>query len=69
MNAIRDGFTRYTLNAGITELREAICHKLKGKKIKNTFCFVFQLCRKIELKCLFFFRGKWIVLCTGSDLG
>lgn len=29
MNAIRDGFTRYSLNAGITELREAICHKLK----------------------------------------
>ncbi|CAE6002108.1 unnamed protein product [Arabidopsis arenosa] len=29
INAIRQGFTRYTLNAGITELREAICHKLK----------------------------------------
>ncbi|KAG2286541.1 hypothetical protein Bca52824_046145 [Brassica carinata] len=29
INAIRDGFTRYSLNAGITELREAICHKLK----------------------------------------
>ncbi|XP_009112541.1 bifunctional aspartate aminotransferase and glutamate/aspartate-prephenate aminotransferase isoform X1 [Brassica rapa] len=29
INAIRDGFTRYSLNAGITELREAICRKLK----------------------------------------
>jgi aspartate/glutamate/aspartate-prephenate aminotransferase len=29
INAIREGFTRYTLNAGITELREAICRKLK----------------------------------------
>jgi aspartate/glutamate/aspartate-prephenate aminotransferase len=43
INAIREGFTRYTLNAGITELREAICRKLKG--IKKRFCFVNQLCR------------------------
>ncbi|CAJ1856507.1 unnamed protein product [Sphenostylis stenocarpa] len=30
MNAIRDGYTRYTPNAGTLELRQAICHKLKG---------------------------------------
>ncbi|KOM39664.1 hypothetical protein LR48_Vigan03g304600 [Vigna angularis] len=29
MNAIRDGHTRYTPNAGTLELRQAICHKLK----------------------------------------
>ncbi|KAJ1378165.1 Pyridoxal phosphate-dependent transferase, major domain [Sesbania bispinosa] len=29
MNAIRDGYTRYTPNAGTLELRQAICHKLK----------------------------------------
>jgi aspartate/glutamate/aspartate-prephenate aminotransferase len=28
-NAIREGFTRYTPNAGTVELRQAICHKLK----------------------------------------
>jgi aspartate/glutamate/aspartate-prephenate aminotransferase len=29
INAIREGFTRYTPNAGTMELRAAICHKLK----------------------------------------
>ncbi|KAK2655867.1 hypothetical protein Ddye_008919 [Dipteronia dyeriana] len=29
INAIREGFTRYTPNAGTMELRSAICHKLK----------------------------------------
>ncbi|XP_028755130.1 bifunctional aspartate aminotransferase and glutamate/aspartate-prephenate aminotransferase isoform X2 [Neltuma alba] len=29
MNAIRDGFTRYTPHAGILELRQAICRKLE----------------------------------------
>ncbi|KAH6760185.1 aspartate aminotransferase [Perilla frutescens var. hirtella] len=29
INAIREGFTRYTPNAGTLELRKAICHKLK----------------------------------------
>ncbi|CAH9091014.1 unnamed protein product [Cuscuta europaea] len=29
INAIRDGYTRYTPNAGTSELRSAICHKLK----------------------------------------
>nr|URX65373.1 glutamate/aspartate-prephenate aminotransferase [Gymnema sylvestre] len=29
INAIRQGYTRYTPNAGTTELRSAICHKLK----------------------------------------
>ncbi|ESR41385.1 hypothetical protein CICLE_v10025279mg [Citrus x clementina] len=29
INAIREGFTRYTPNAGTLELRSAICHKLK----------------------------------------
>ncbi|KAM0971301.1 hypothetical protein ACFX13_019508 [Malus domestica] len=29
INAIREGFTRYTPNAGTLELRQAICHKLK----------------------------------------
>ncbi|KAF8404547.1 hypothetical protein HHK36_009434 [Tetracentron sinense] len=29
MNAIREGYTRYTPNAGTLELRSAICHKLK----------------------------------------
>ncbi|KAJ1382758.1 Pyridoxal phosphate-dependent transferase, major domain [Sesbania bispinosa] len=29
MNAIRDGYTSYTPNAGTLELRQAICHKLK----------------------------------------
>ncbi|XP_061337444.1 bifunctional aspartate aminotransferase and glutamate/aspartate-prephenate aminotransferase-like isoform X2 [Gastrolobium bilobum] len=29
MNAIREGYTRYTPNAGTLELRQAICHKLK----------------------------------------
>ncbi|KAK9714298.1 hypothetical protein RND81_06G084800 [Saponaria officinalis] len=29
INAIRDGYTRYTPNAGTMELRTAICHKLK----------------------------------------
>lgn len=48
MNAIRDGFTRYTLNAGITELREAICHKLKGKKIKTLFALCFSYVGKLS---------------------
>lgn len=30
MNATREGYTRYTPNAGTLELRQAICHKLKG---------------------------------------
>lgn len=30
INAIREGYTRYTPNAGTLELRTAICHKLKG---------------------------------------
>ncbi|KAF8405977.1 hypothetical protein HHK36_008057 [Tetracentron sinense] len=29
INAIREGYTRYTPNAGTLELRSAICHKLK----------------------------------------
>lgn len=29
INAIREGYTRYTPNAGTSELRSAICHKLK----------------------------------------
>ncbi|XP_022980744.1 bifunctional aspartate aminotransferase and glutamate/aspartate-prephenate aminotransferase isoform X2 [Cucurbita maxima] len=29
INAIRDGYTRYTPNAGTLEVRQAICHKLK----------------------------------------
>ncbi|KNA14043.1 hypothetical protein SOVF_111150 [Spinacia oleracea] len=29
INAIREGFTRYTPNAGTMELRKAICHKLQ----------------------------------------
>lgn len=29
INAIREGYTRYTPNAGTAEIREAICHKLK----------------------------------------
>ncbi|CAI9109377.1 OLC1v1009190C3 [Oldenlandia corymbosa var. corymbosa] len=29
INAIREGYTRYTPNAGTMELRSAICHKLK----------------------------------------
>ncbi|PNX88490.1 bifunctional aspartate aminotransferase and glutamate/aspartate-prephenate aminotransferase-like protein [Trifolium pratense] len=29
INAIREGHTRYTPNAGTLELRQAICHKLK----------------------------------------
>ncbi|KGN52768.1 bifunctional aspartate aminotransferase and glutamate/aspartate-prephenate aminotransferase [Cucumis sativus] len=31
INAIRDGYTRYTANAGTLELRQAICHKLKDE--------------------------------------
>ncbi|CAN6346725.1 unnamed protein product [Urochloa humidicola] len=31
MNAIRDGATRYTPNAGTMELRKAICKKLQGE--------------------------------------
>lgn len=30
INAIREGHTRYTPNAGTLELRKAICHKLQG---------------------------------------
>jgi len=30
INAIREGYTRYTPNAGTLELRTAICRKLKG---------------------------------------
>jgi hypothetical protein len=30
INAIRDGSTRYTPNAGTMELRKAICNKLQG---------------------------------------
>lgn len=30
MNAIKDGYTRYTPNAGTLELRKAICNKLQG---------------------------------------
>lgn len=33
MDAIRDGYTRYTPNAGTSELRAAICHKLKGRNL------------------------------------
>nr|GME21092.1 bifunctional aspartate aminotransferase and glutamate/aspartate-prephenate aminotransferase [Ipomoea batatas] len=29
INAIREGYTRYTPNAGTMEIRQAICHKLK----------------------------------------
>ncbi|XP_062148676.1 bifunctional aspartate aminotransferase and glutamate/aspartate-prephenate aminotransferase [Alnus glutinosa] len=29
INAIREGYTRYTPNAGTVEIRQAICHKLK----------------------------------------
>ena len=29
MNATREGYTRYTPNAGTLELRHAICRKLK----------------------------------------
>ncbi|CAD6228949.1 unnamed protein product [Miscanthus lutarioriparius] len=31
MNAIKDGYTRYTPNAGTLELRKAICAKLQGE--------------------------------------
>ena len=30
MNAIKDGYTKYTPNAGTLELRKAICAKLQG---------------------------------------
>jgi hypothetical protein len=30
MDAIRNGYTRYTPNAGTLELRKAICTKLQG---------------------------------------
>lgn len=30
VEALRQGFTRYTPNAGTLEIRQAICHKLKG---------------------------------------
>jgi len=30
INAIREGYTKYTSNAGTLELRTAICQKLKG---------------------------------------
>ena len=30
INAIREGYTKYTPNIGTLELRKAICHKLKG---------------------------------------
>ncbi|KAK7281034.1 hypothetical protein RIF29_08675 [Crotalaria pallida] len=33
LNAIREGYTRYTPNAGTLELRQAICHKLKGDEV------------------------------------
>jgi aspartate/glutamate/aspartate-prephenate aminotransferase len=29
VEALRQGFTRYTPNAGTLEIRQAICHKLK----------------------------------------
>lgn len=38
INAIREGYTRYTPNAGTLELRSAICHKLKEENgITYTF--------------------------------
>ena len=30
IEALRDGFTRYTPNTGTSNLRQAICNKLKG---------------------------------------
>ncbi|KAA8530893.1 hypothetical protein F0562_005648 [Nyssa sinensis] len=36
INAIREGYTRYTPNAGTLELRSAICHKLKEE---NGICY------------------------------
>lgn len=35
INAIREGHTRYTPNAGTMELRSAICHKLKGTNFSS----------------------------------
>jgi len=44
MNAIRDGHTRYTPNAGTLELRQAICHKLKGYfQMICVFCVLFMI--------------------------
>jgi aspartate/glutamate/aspartate-prephenate aminotransferase len=46
MNAIRDGSTRYTPNAGTMELRKAICNKLQGVCVRvDEFlvCRVFRL--------------------------
>jgi len=46
MNAIRDGYTRYTPNAGTLELRQAICHKLKGYfriQIFACLCVLFMI--------------------------
>ncbi|KAL5992301.1 hypothetical protein ACLOJK_013217 [Asimina triloba] len=37
INAIRQGYTRYTPNAGTMELRTAICHKLKGQFCSNPY--------------------------------
>lgn len=41
INAIREGYTRYSPNAGTQELREAICRKLEGESQFYTFklCF------------------------------
>lgn len=33
INAIREGYTRYSPNAGTLELRQAICRKLQGQEL------------------------------------
>ena len=42
IEALRDGFTRYTPNTGTSNLRQAICNKLKGR-----------LPSKMHVSCLF----------------
>jgi hypothetical protein len=42
MNAIRDGSTRYTPNAGTMELRKAICNKLQGVCVRACVCMNFS---------------------------
>ncbi|KAK7311147.1 hypothetical protein RJT34_09081 [Clitoria ternatea] len=49
MNAIREGHTRYTPNAGTLELRQAICHKLKGYDGFHLHCALNQLIQALHL--------------------
>ena len=47
IDAIHDGFTKYTQNVGMLSLRTAICQKLKSQRLFESHCHkrqLFDLC-------------------------